>query len=82
MDFPVPKQTQYPIEVFVTPPPPADATLAPPFAPCQQGSDFHLDVVAYFTEGATGVADPKIVDPSRQRRVDPLNDHLSRERTP
>ena len=63
MDFPVPIQPQHVIQVFVTPSPPSDTTLLSPFSSRQQGPDFHFRIVPHFTEGVTGIPNPKVVHP-------------------
>src|SRR5882672_3928316 len=77
LDFPVPIQPQDAVEVFVTPSPPADTSLSPPFPPRQQSSDLHFHVVADLAKGTTRVSDSKVIDPPGQRGVDPLH-HLGR----
>jgi hypothetical protein len=60
------------VEVLVTPSPPSVACAYAAASVREQRSDFHLHIVADFTEGATGVADPKVVDPTGECRIDPL----------
>src|SRR5919106_3248886 len=75
-DFPAPIQPEHFVEVFVTSSPPSDAALSPPLPSREQGSHFHLHVIAHFTEGTTGVAHPEIVDPSGQRGIDARDNGL------
>ena len=65
MDFPIPVQPEHFVQIDVTPPPPADTALSPPFPARQQGSNLHLQIIAHFTEGTTTVAHPEVVDPPR-----------------
>src|SRR5674476_300942 len=76
MDFPIPKQLQHVVEVRVTPSPPSDIGLSPPLASRQNGTDFHFQIIAHFTEGTTGVADPEVVDPAGQDCIDAVDNHL------
>src|ERR1700745_3499526 len=82
MDCPVPMHSEYFIEIFVTPSPPADTSLSPPLPAREQGADLHLCVIAHFAEGATRVTHPKVVDPASKYGVDLRNQHLSRGCTP
>ena len=61
MEFPIPVQPENPVEIFVTPSPPADAALSSPLASSQKRPDLHFHVVAHLTEGATGVTHPEIL---------------------
>ena len=82
MENPVPVQPEYLVEIFVTPSPPADTRLSPPLPPREQSANLHLHIVAYFAEGATGVAYPEVVDPAGKHGVDLRNQHLGRGCTP
>jgi len=75
LDLPVRVQLENTIEVLITPSPPSDGCLSPPFAPGQKGTHLHLRVVAHFAEVAAGVADSEVVDPTGKRGVDLLH-HL------
>src|SRR5664279_2141421 len=75
MDFPIPVQPQHAIDIFVTPSPPSDAGLSPPLASRQEGADLHFQIVAHFTEGTAGIADPEVVDPAGHDCVDAGNNH-------
>src|ERR1700690_4110913 len=82
VDFPVPIQPQDVVEVFVTPSPPSNTRLSPPFPPRQQSANLHLDIVADLAKGPTGITHPEIVDPSSERGVDLLHQFRHRGCTP
>jgi hypothetical protein len=77
LENPVPVQPEDSVEVFVTPSPPADTRLSPPLPSREQSADLHLHIVEYFTEGATGVAHPEVVDPAGKYRVDLRNQQFA-----
>ena len=64
MECPVPVQPENPVEILVTPSPPADTALLPPLASGKQGAELHFHVIAHLNEGATGVTHPEVIDPS------------------
>ena len=75
MDFPVPVEPQHAVNICVTPSPPSDAGLSPSLASRQKGTDLHLQIVAHFAEGTTGIADPEVADPAGHGCVDAVDNH-------
>jgi len=63
-------QSQYSEEVFVIPPPPADAGLSPPLPPCEQGANLHLNVLPHSAKSATRMAYPEVVHPPGKYGID------------
>ena len=61
-EFPVPVESQYAVEVLVTPSPPANARFRRRFRRVKS-TDFHLDVVTNLAKGLARVSNAKIMDP-------------------
>src|SRR5665213_3363388 len=74
MEFPIPVQPENPVEILVTPSPPADTALSPALAPRQERANLHFHVVAHLAEGTTGVTHPEILDPAGDNDVDAHDD--------
>ncbi len=64
MDFPVPEESQYAINVFITPPLPSYAAFLSSLSSRKKNSDLHFHIVSYLSKCPIRVSDTKVINPS------------------